>query len=79
VSPIAEAAIHGAVAAAVGVTAKTSWTIIKPHFRGRDRLRVILVAACAFALYALGGIPPIEVLIIAAVVGAFLLAATSIP
>jgi chromate transporter len=71
-SPIAQAAIHGAVAAAVGITVKTCWTIAGPYFKGRGRLRVILIGGAAFLLYVWVGIPPIEVLILAAVVGAFL-------
>jgi chromate transporter len=71
-SPIAQAAIHGAVAAAVGITVKTCWTIARPYFKGDGRLRVLLVGGAAFVLNAVAGIPPIEVLILAAVVGAFL-------
>lgn len=33
-NPFAQAAIHGAVAAAVGITTKTVWTIAKPYFKG---------------------------------------------
>jgi chromate transporter len=69
---LAQAAIHGAVAAAVGITTVTCWMIFKPHFRGRERVPVVLIAVSAFALYVWGGIPPIEVLIIAGVVGIFL-------
>ena len=47
-NPWAQAALHGAVAAAVAITVKTCWTIAHPHFRGRARLRVVLVAAAAF-------------------------------
>jgi chromate transporter len=36
----AQEAIHGAIAAAVAITAKTSWTIAKPYFKGQGRLRV---------------------------------------
>jgi chromate transporter len=71
-SPIAQAAIHGAVAAAVGITVKTCWTIARPYFKGDGRLRVLLVGGAAFVLNAVAGITPIEVLILAAVVGAFL-------
>ncbi len=67
-----QAAIHGAVAAAVGITTKTVWTIAKPYFKGSGRLRVILIGAAAFLLYVVAHIPPIEVLIGAGVVGAFL-------
>jgi chromate transporter len=69
---LAQVAIHGAVAAAVGITAKTCWTIAKPYFRGIERIRVFLVGGVAFALHVIGNIPPIEVLILAGVVGAFL-------
>ena len=68
----AQAAIHGAIAAAVAITVKTCWTIAHPHFKGRARLRVVLVAAAAFLLYVAVGLPAIEVLLLAAVVGAFL-------
>ena len=71
-NPWARAALHGAIAAAVAVTAKTSWTIAHPHFRGRARLRVVLVAAAAFVLYVGLGLPAVEVLVLAAMVGAFL-------
>lgn len=68
----AQAAIHGATAAAVGITVKSCWTIAHPHFKGRGRIRVVLVTATAFALYVWLGIPPIEVLLLSAVVGALL-------
>jgi chromate transporter len=68
----AQEAIHGAIAAAVAITVKTCWTIAKPYFKGQGRLRVILVSAAAFFLYVVAGIPAIEVLLLAAVVGAFL-------
>jgi chromate transporter len=68
-SPIARAAIHGAVAAAVGITVKTCWTIARPYFKRDGRLRVLLVGGAAFVLSAEAGIPPIEVLILAAVIG----------
>jgi chromate transporter len=67
---LAQAAIHGAVAAAVAITVKTCWTIAKPHFKGEDRLKVVLVGAAAFFLYVVAGLPAIEVLLLAAAVGA---------
>jgi|ERR1700677_3509972 chromate transporter len=65
----AQAAIHGAIAAAVAITVKTCWTIAHPHFA---RLRVVLVAAAAFLLYVAVGLPAIEILLLAAIVGALL-------
>jgi len=68
----AQAAIHGAVAAAVAITVKTCWTIAHPHFKGRARLRVVLIAAAAFLLYVWLAVPAIEVLLLAGVIGAVL-------
>jgi chromate transporter len=72
---VAQAAIHGAIAAAVAITVKTCWTIAKPYFKGQGRLRVVLVSAAAFLLYVWAAVPPIEVLLLAGAVGAFLPAA----
>ena len=68
----AQAAIHGAVAAAVAITAKTSWTIAGPVYRSGARLRVVIIGAVAFGLYVVLGVPAIYVLLGAALVGAFL-------
>ena len=68
----AQAAIHGAVAAAVAITVNTCWTIAHPFFKSQARLRAALIAAAAFALHVFLGIAAIEVLLIAGVVGAFL-------
>ena len=71
-NPYAQAAIKGAIAAAVAITVKTVWTIAHPHFKSGNRLRVILIGASAFALLVFVGLSPITVLLIAAVVGCFL-------
>jgi len=68
----AQAAIKGAIAAAVAITVKTVWTIAHPHFKSGNRLRVILIGASAFALHVFAELSPITVLLIAAVVGCFL-------
>jgi len=68
----AQAAIHGAIAAAVAITVKTCWTIAHPHFKGRARLRVVLIAAAAFLLYVWLAVPAIAVLLLAGLVGAVL-------
>ena len=54
--------LHGAIAAAVAITVKTCWTIAHPDFKGRARLRVVLVAAAAFLLYVWLALPAVEVL-----------------
>jgi len=69
---VAQVALHGAVAAAVAITAKTSWTIARPFYKAGARLRVVLVGAAAFALYVWCGLSPIQVLLLAALVGACL-------
>ena len=62
-NPVAQTAIHGAVAAAVAITAKTSWTIAGPIYKGGARLRVLLIGAGAFGLYVGLGVPAIYVLL----------------
>jgi chromate transporter len=66
---LAQSAIRGAIAAAVAITVKTVWTIAKPHFKGRERIRVVVVGAAAFALYVFVGLSAIEVLLIAGALG----------
>jgi chromate transporter len=51
-SSVAQAAIRGAVAAAVGITVKTCWTIARPYFKADGRLRAVLVGAAAFPIRA---------------------------
>ena len=73
---VAQAAIHGAVAAAVAITAKTSWTVARPIYKSGAHLRVALIGTAAFGLYVGLGVPAIYILLLAGVVGAFLPAAT---
>lgn len=68
----AQAAIHGAIAAAVAITVKTCWTIAHPHFKGRAWFRVAIIAVAAFLGYGWLAIPAIEVLLFAGVAGALL-------
>lgn len=68
----AQAAIHGAIAAAVAITVKTCWTIAHPYFKGYALPRVAIIAAAAFLLYVWLSIPAIEVLLLAGFVGALL-------
>ncbi|MEK4031738.1 chromate transporter [Methylocystis sp. IM3] len=73
----AQAAGHGAVAAAVAITVKTCWTIAKPHYKGGARVRVALIGATAFPLHVVGGISALQVLLLAAAMGVFLHAGES--
>lgn len=66
---IAQAMLQGAVAAAVGITVKTCWTIAAPYFKGAARPQVAIVAALAFVLHAFVALPAIDVLLLAAAVG----------
>jgi chromate transporter len=68
----AQAAIHGAIAAAVAITVKTCWTIVHPYFKGAARLRTVLIFAAAFLLHVGLAIPAIQVLLLAAAAGALL-------
>ena len=70
-SAVAQAALQGAVAAAVGITIKTCWTIAGPYFRGTTRLQVAAIAGAAFVVH-VAGLPAIEILLLAAAVGAVL-------
>jgi hypothetical protein len=65
------------VAAAVAITVKTCWTIAKPHYEGDARLRVVFIGAAAFLLHLGAGLSAIQVLLLAAVIGAFLPAASN--
>ena len=67
-----QAGIRGAIAAAVAITVKTCWTIAHPHWKGRARPRVAVIGAAAFLLYVVAGLSAIEVLLLAASVGAIL-------
>lgn len=66
---LAQLAIHGAVAAAVGITVVTCWTISKPYFRSRHWLRAALIGGGAFTIAVVFSIPPIRILLAAAVLG----------
>lgn len=67
-----QAATQGAIAAAVAITVRTVWVIIHPYFQLHSRLRVLLIGAAAFSAYVFLSLPPIEVLVLAAVVGVLL-------
>lgn len=66
---LAQLSLRGAVAAAVGITAVTCWTISKPYLKSRRWPRGALIGTAAFAAAAFLGIQPIRVLLAAALVG----------
>lgn len=68
-NPIAVASIRWALAAAVGITVITCWTISKPYFKNRQWLRAALISGVTFGLAVRFGISPIKILLAAAVVG----------
>lgn len=68
----AAVAIQGATAAAVGITIMTCWTIAKPHVQRASWTYVVIIVAAAFSLEVVFSVPPIRVLLGAAVLGALL-------
>lgn len=71
-NPWVQAAIQGAVAAAVAVTVRSCWTIAHPYVRRGTVLRVVLIALAALLLNVAARLSPIEVLLIAGAMGAVL-------
>ena len=72
VNPMVALALQGAMAAAVGITVMTCWTIAKPYVRQATWVRVALVVGAAFALEVVFSVPPVRVLLGAAVLGALI-------
>lgn len=69
---LAMVALRGALAAAVGIVAATAWTLIRPHIKDTNNLKIAAFAVGAFFLSAVLHITPIPVLVLAAVIGAVL-------
>ncbi len=63
-------ALTGALAAAVGITIKTSWTFTHPFVNKRSWLKVLAIVSTAFAMSYFGEISPIQILIGAGLLGA---------
>jgi chromate transporter len=70
-SPLVVAALHGALAAAVGIILASAWLLLRPYFTARNWLRMTALAAGSFALSAGLAMPPIRVLALAALIGWF--------
>jgi chromate transporter len=66
---MAQIALRGALAAAVGVMVITGVTIIRPHWRGASWVKLLVFVGGSFAAWVLFSIPPIRILFVAAVLG----------
>jgi len=71
-SPVLAIALQGAMAAAVGITVGSCWSIVKPYVRRTTWVRVALIVGAVVTLEVLYSVPPVRVLLVAAVLGAFL-------
>lgn len=69
--PLAMGAIDGIIAAAVGMMAAGAWQLIRPYLRRGMTLRTVVLVAGSTALAVLTPRSPIEILALAALVGAF--------
>lgn len=67
--PFALIALHGALAAAVGIVAGTAWALIRPHVRNVGGLSIAAFSLGAFLLSAVFHVTPIHILLLAAVIG----------
>ena len=71
-NPSGGIAVRGSMAAVVGITVTTCWSISKPYIKSTNWLRPILFVGAAFAFNALLSVEPVRVLLSAAIVGFFL-------
>ncbi|MCE5310392.1 MAG: chromate transporter [Acidobacteriales bacterium] len=69
--PLAMGAIDGIIASAVGMMAAGAWQLIRPHVKRGMTLRTLVLVAASTALAMFAGRTPIEILALAALVGAF--------
>lgn len=70
--PFAMVALRGALAAAVGIVAATAWTLIRPHVKEASKLKIAAFVVAAFLLATVLHIPPIRILLLAALIGTVL-------
>lgn len=66
---LVQLSIRGAVAAAIGITVVTCWTISRSYLKSPQWPRAALIGVAAFAAAAVFGTQPIRVLLAAAIVG----------
>lgn len=67
---LAQGAIGGLLAAAVGMMAAAAWNLVRPRLAPGNRLRTAVLALGSLVLLVLLAVPPIPVLALAAGVGA---------
>lgn len=67
----AAGAIAGLLASAVGMMAAAAWHLVRPHVRGGEWLRAVLLAGGSVALLRGVSMPPVAVLALAAAAGFF--------
>lgn len=63
-------ALHGALAAAIGIIFYTCWHLTRSNLKRSNWVRIALIFVGAVVLQSVFGIPPIRVLLIAAIIGA---------
>lgn len=66
---VVAAAMAGISAAIVGVMMAGAWLLVKPQFRGGNRLRPVAITGAAFVLAAVLAWPPVPILALAALAG----------
>jgi len=67
-SALFQAALRGALAAAVAIMVSTAWVFAEPHVRAAPR-KALVVVPCAIALSLAGRLSPVEILLLAALAG----------
>lgn len=67
--PVTQVAIHGALAAAVGVMVATGVTLIRPHWRSSSWLQLVVFVGGTFAVNYFLSVPPLRVLLGCAIIG----------
>ena len=70
--PYAMVALRGALAAAVGIVAATAWTIIRPHAKKTNTVKICAFGIGAFLLAVFFHFSPIRILLLAALIGVLL-------
>jgi chromate transporter len=64
------AAMRGALASAVGIIFYTCWQLLGPSIRRSNVLRIVLIAVVSVVLQSVFSVPPVWVILLAALAGA---------